>query len=212
MNSKDTPDTVEPILSTVEIKKRILYSIELDAVLRSSIPMQLACGKRSNVVIDMSRVLRTYDFQVLLQKYFSQNPIPDDVDFDGFGGPMSASDIICSAYMFGVTSSRKHPRRLRFFGIRKEEKNRGFDNGFVTGYPHLNKVVLFEDVCTSGGTLIKAANTVEQKGIKVVGVFALFDRGGLKHVVDHLNQKHGTKDTFSDSILDYRSIEGSYIE
>jgi orotate phosphoribosyltransferase len=69
-------------------------------------------------------------------------------------------------------------RPLPGFIIRKKSKGHG-TNQYLEGLANFSrgdKVVLLEDVCTTGGTLITAAERVRDAGLDIVGVLAVLDR------------------------------------
>lgn len=96
---------------------------------------------------------------------------------DVMGGPLSAADLICPA--MGAK---------QWFGVRNEPKNRGTDRGRITGNLEAGqRVLLVEDVCTSGGSLIRAIGAVKNLGAVPVAAFTIVDRpkyGGIQKVAD----------------------------
>jgi orotate phosphoribosyltransferase len=79
-------------------------------------------------------------------------------------------------------------RPLPAFYVRKETKDHGSkrlvegDRAIVSGMP----VVILEDVVTTGGSTLKAAEKLRAVGVQVVGVVALVDRleGGAEAIRD----------------------------
>ena len=94
---------------------------------------------------------------------------------------MSGSDVVCSA----IARSGKADG---WFGVRSAPKGRGYDVGTITGNLEKgDKVWLIEDVCTTGGTMLRASKGVLEFGAEIVGLFAVVDRGGLKVAAEELN-------------------------
>lgn len=134
---------------------------------------KLSCGIESSYLVDMAKVLRTIEGQ----KFIEYITIPFMGQYDIMGGPLSAADLLC-------------PRlgAQKWFGVRSKPKDRGTDRGCITGNLEVGqRVLMIEDVCTSGGTLIRATEEVIKFGAIVVAVFAIVDRfehGGIQAVCD----------------------------
>lgn len=121
----------------------------------------LSCNKKSKYLIDLAQFLRTDNGRCFLTDY----EFPRWA-YNRAGGPLSGADLICP-YLKGDG----------WFGVRNTAKGRGTDRGRITG--NLNpgeKVVMVEDVCTSGRTLISAAEEVLHAGGKIIGAIVLVDR------------------------------------
>ncbi len=99
----------------------------------------------------------------------------ENYDVNGVGGMTLGADPLVS----GVTVvSYIEGRPLPGFIIRKKSKGHGTDQ-YLEGMANFSKgdkVVLLEDVCTTGGTLITAAERVRNAGLDIVGVLAVLDR------------------------------------
>ncbi len=73
-------------------------------------------------------------------------------------------------------------------GVYYQEKSKGHGTDqYLEGLANFSegdKVVLLEDVCTTGGTLITAAERVRDAGLEIVGVLAVLDReeGGRENL------------------------------
>ena len=66
---------------------------------------------------------------------------------------------------------------LRAFTVRKEAKVHGTGKLIEGPFDPLDRVVIIEDVITTGGSAIRAIDAVTAAGAAVVGVLALVDRG-----------------------------------
>lgn len=81
--------------------------------------------------------------------------------------------------------------------VRKEPKKHGA--GFaIEGLANVSKgdrVVMLEDVVSTGGSVLKAAKRVEEAGLKVASIFCILDR-----------QELGYETVFSDAGYELRSI------
>ena len=134
-------------------------------------PFKMASGEESNVMLDLSRGLRTLAVQNALMKSLGAMSLPD---FQRVGGPLSGSDLLAFAMMSAGRIKEG------WFGVRASPKNRGYDRGFLTGFYRSGEtVLLLEDISTSGGTLLLAYEAVLAEGLRPIGALAVVDRGGL---------------------------------
>ncbi len=130
---------------------------------------KLRCGLESDYLVDTSKFLRTSKGRRWLEALESP-----DIEYDAIGGPLSAADLICPIFA------------NKWFGVRATPKGRGLDIGCITG--NLEKgqrVLLVEDVCTTGATLSHAVEKVAEFGAIPVALFTLIDRpdfGGIKQL------------------------------
>ena len=75
---------------------------------------------------------------------------------------------------------------LKAFLVRKETKDHGTQKYIEGPVKAGNRVIVVEDVVTTGGSSLKAIERLEEAGIKVDGVVAILDRmeGGAQAFVD----------------------------
>jgi orotate phosphoribosyltransferase len=96
-----------------------------------------------------------------------------DLNISGIGGLELGSVPISSAVSL---ISQLEGKPFKEFIVRKEEKDHGIpakmEGEFSTG----ERVVVVDDVITTGGSTIKAIEAVESLGLKVVKVVVLVDR------------------------------------
>ena len=95
-----------------------------------------------------------------------------DIDFDSAGGLTMGADQF--AHGIALVADR------RWFVVRKEPKDRGTRRR-VEGDPigPGTRVLLVEDVISTGGSLLKALDAVAETGAEVVFATTLVDRGDL---------------------------------
>ncbi len=107
-----------------------------------------------------------------------------DVDgIDGVGGLTLGADPIATALSL---TSYLEGRPIPAFIIRKEPKGHG-TGAWLEGGKNLfdgARVVIVEDVVTSGGSSLKAITRAEEEGMTVLGVVTLVDReeGGRENI------------------------------
>lgn len=133
----------------------------------------LTSGKKSDYYFDCKQTALHPEGSFLIGRLFFE--MLDKYDVDGVGGMTLGADPLIS----GVTVvSFIEGRPLPGFIIRKKSKGHG-TNQYLEGMQNFkegDKVVLLEDVCTTGGTLITAAERVRDAGLTIVGVLAVLDR------------------------------------
>lgn len=99
------------------------------------------------------------------------------------GGMSMGADPICAAV---ITIAGSRGIDLKGFLVRKESKGHG-TNKYIEGPVKAgDRVVVVEDVVTTGGSSLKAIERLESEGIKVDGVIAILDRmeGGAQAFLD----------------------------
>ena len=108
-----------------------------------------------------------------------------DLEVTGIGGLELGSVPISSAVSL---ISHLEGQPIKEFIVRKEKKDHGIsakvEGEFVTG----EKVVVVDDVITTGGSTIKAIEAVEKLGLKVTKVVVLVDRqekNGKQNIKKH---------------------------
>ena len=92
---------------------------------------------------------------------------------DAVGGYSIGADPIVTAI---AVLSHVQNRPLPAFIIRKEEKAHGTRRMIEGNFHAGDRVALFDDVITSGGSIIKGARQVEAQGGKVEVIMAVLDR------------------------------------
>jgi orotate phosphoribosyltransferase len=134
----------------------------------------LASGKKSNFYIDCKETTLNPDGMYLVGTLMYQL-VRQFATVEAVGGVSVGGDpLVCST----VLISRALGEAVPGFFIRKEPKGHG-TNLWLEGGKNLRKgmnVVILEDVVTTGGSSLKAIETTEREGFKVIGVVALLDR------------------------------------
>jgi orotate phosphoribosyltransferase len=101
---------------------------------------------------------------------------------DAVGGLTLGADPISAAV---AVVSELEGAPLRGFIVRKEAKAHGMQR-FIEGWDGLpgSRVVIVDDVCTSGDSILKACDKAEEVGYVVAAVFCVVDReeGGTQAI------------------------------
>jgi orotate phosphoribosyltransferase len=108
---------------------------------------------------------------------------------DAVGGLTLGADPI--AYAIAVASVTLPPL-VRAFTVRKEAKQHGTGRLIEGPMKQGDHVVIIEDVITTGGSAVRAAEAVRQAGATISGVLALVDReeGGREVLRQHGLEVH----------------------
>ena len=96
-----------------------------------------------------------------------------DIEWDAVAGPVIGADPIIGAVL-ALAAERGMDREG--FLIRKEAKGHGTQKLVEGNLKEGMKVVIVEDVVTTGGSLLKAAKAIEEGGGKIAAVHVLVDR------------------------------------
>jgi len=151
-------------------KQQLLSLLKREAFLKKKV--LLASGKISNFYIDVRKVSLSPQGVFLISRQVFK--LIKDLKIDAIGGPTLGADPIVSGVCF---LAYKHKKKLKGFLIRKSPKKHGRQK-LIEGQELKKgmKVVVVDDVTTSGGSLIKAIEVLKQENIKVVKAIAVVDR------------------------------------
>lgn len=137
-------------------------------------PVTLASGKQSNFYVDGKQTSLHPRGAYLIGKLFLERLAVFGA-VDAVGGPTLGADPLSTAT--SLVSGLEGPG-LPAFIVRKEPKGHGTQR-WVEGQKNLApgaRVVILEDVVTTGGSSLKAVENVESEGYRVLGVLTLVDR------------------------------------
>ena len=131
----------------------------------------LASGKIGTYYLDCRKV--TLDSQGAKLIALGILEMLGDTLPDAVGGMAIGADPITAAVL---TEAATQDKELRGFIVRKEAKEHGKGNQVEGPVQAGDRVVIVEDVVTTGGSSLKAIEYVEAAGLKVEGVIAIVDR------------------------------------
>jgi orotate phosphoribosyltransferase len=140
---------------------------------------KLASGRTSNFYVDARVTTLDPAGAYLCGKIFLH--MLGDFNVDAVGGySIGADPIVTSVAVLSHMAGRPIPA----FIIRKEEKTHGTGKIIEGNFPANGRVVIFDDVVTSGGSILRGAARVEEQGGRVEAVMAIIDReeGGREEI------------------------------
>jgi orotate phosphoribosyltransferase len=133
----------------------------------------LSSGQRSTYYIDARKTTMSAEGQALigpaaLEAIRAAGWAPDAV-----GGLTMGADPIAYAI---ARASVDQPPLIQAFSVRKEAKGHGTKRQIEGNFSPGSRVVVIEDVITSGGSALRAIEAVRGEGGSILGVLALVDR------------------------------------
>ncbi|MBW2611138.1 MAG: orotate phosphoribosyltransferase [Deltaproteobacteria bacterium] len=108
-----------------------------------------------------------------------------NLDVHGIGGLTFGADPIAVAAAY-TSELKKQP--LQAFSIRKNRKDHGVIRWVEGDLQPGDRVVIIDDVATTGGSTIKAIERATSEGLEVVKAVILVDRqeGGVENIQKHV--------------------------
>lgn len=128
-----------------------------------------------------------------------------DLPVQGVGGLTFGADPVAVATAF---TSYLKGQPMKAFSIRKSQKDHGIVKWVEGDMKPGEKVVILEDVMTTGGSTIKAVERARAEGLDVVHVVTLVDRqeGGAEAVRTHVGAVSAVV-TIDDLMAVHRKME-----
>ncbi|HNU79240.1 MAG TPA: orotate phosphoribosyltransferase [Bacillota bacterium] len=152
-------------------KKRVNGILEKTGVLLTG-HFQLTSGKHSNKYLQCAKVFQHPDISAEISKDLAEK-------YDGYD-----IDIVIGPAVGGIILAYEVARQLEVRALFAERENgimtlrRGFE------IQRGSKVLVVEDVITTGGSVKEVIDVVRSAGGEVVGVAAVVDRSGGKAIFD----------------------------
>lgn len=154
----------------------------------------LASGAKSKFYIDCRNVTLSAEGAAVIGRGILE--LLGDEKFDAVGGMTLGADPILAAVLT-IAGIEKRP--LRGFIVRKEAKGHGTGKLVEGPIKEGDRVVVVEDVSTTGGSAIKACEAVESVGAKVVHVVTILDRlAGAREAFEAKGYKFSSLVTIND--------------
>lgn len=162
------------------IKEKLFpYIIERAFLYSPDKPFILASGKESPYYLDCRKItLFSLSFNLIGILFWTELKY---LKIDGVAGMSIGADPIVSAIL---AQACKEKLPLEGFLIRKEPKKYGTQKQIEGNLKKGMKIVLVEDVVTTGKSLIKAISACEEATLQIIKILALIDReeGGKENL------------------------------
>jgi orotate phosphoribosyltransferase len=141
----------------------------------------LASGKRSSYYIDARLTTMSGQGQLLIGRIGLQLLDDNQWSAQALGGLTLGADPIAYAI---AHAAALQDRVLDAFTVRKEPKGHGAGRLIEGGFEPGMRVVVVEDVVTTGESALRALHAVREAGGEVLGVLAVVDReeGGRQRI------------------------------
>lgn len=133
----------------------------------------LASGKQSDLYIDCRLTTMHPEGLSLIGPLGLQALTDNGWRADAVGGLTLGADPVSYAIAY---ASQLAGTPVRAFTVRKEAKSHGTGKVIEGAFLNTDKVVVIEDVITTGGSALRAVESVRAAGATVLGVLAVVDR------------------------------------
>ena len=175
--------------------KAALVALIKERSFQSGGEVKLASGRTSSFYFNMKPTMLHPQGAHLIATLILDQLSADGIEADLIGGLEMGAVPLASAAA-AVSANSPHP--LPAFFVRKQAKEHGTQSlieGLAKGETLSGKkVVIVEDVTTTGGSAIKAAEVVAKEGAEVVRVITVVDR------------REGATEAFAAAKLDFKPL------
>lgn len=168
-----------------DFKKRLIDLLVKRSVKYSDQPVfKLASGRMSNFYVDCRKVTHNAEGKYLIGNIIFH--LLQNVDVDAIGGLTLGADPIAAAVSHTAFLNNKP---INSFVIRKERKEHGLKKLVEGDVREGDRVIIVDDVITTGGSTIKAIEATREEGLQIVKVIVLVDReeGGREEILKHVS-------------------------
>ncbi len=159
-------------LMTAEKKKLLIRRLLETAFLYSETPkFPLASGKVSSYYIDCKKALSHADVRAAVGDLILEKVIAEEID--AVGGLLLGAFPVA----FAVSdAAAREGRKISAFAVRKEAKGHGLKKFLEGDVEPGQRVLVVEDVVTSGKSTILAIERCRAQGLEVVSAVSMVDR------------------------------------
>lgn len=175
--------------------KQALVALIKQRSFQSGGEVKLASGRTSSFYFNMKPTMLNPMGAHLIATLILDQLAEDGIEADMIGG-LEMGAVPLAAAVTAVSAAGSRP--LPAFFVRKQAKEHGTQSlveGLAKGETLAGKkIVIVEDVTTTGGSAIKAAEAVVREGAKVVRVVTVVDR------------REGATEAFAAAGLDFKPL------
>ena len=169
---------------SLDCKQRLIELLLEKSFRYSAEPtFKLASGRMSSYYIDCRKVTHHPEGKYLIGTIIYA--MLRERGIRAVGGLTMGADPIACAVSFAAYLDNQP---IASFSIRKEPKGHGMGRQVEGDVQAGDRVIIVEDVMTTGGSTIRAIEAARREGLDVAGVIALVDRqeGGREEVLKHV--------------------------
>ncbi|MCG2720838.1 MAG: orotate phosphoribosyltransferase [Thermodesulfovibrionales bacterium] len=185
------------------MKERLIELVIEKAFKYSKEPVfKLVSGRRSNYYFNCKAVTLHPEGMYLIGNTVFD--IIQDLDIQGIGGLTLGADPIANAVSY---TSYLKGKPIEAFVVRKSPKSHGTMLWIEGNVSSEDKVVIVDDVITTGKSTIEAITRVKEAGLEIRKVIALVDRQeGGREAVEALGFKLDTVITRDEVMERYKNV------
>jgi orotate phosphoribosyltransferase len=173
-------------MTHADMKQRLAEIIlEKSFQYRDNPPFTLASGKTSNYYFNCKTTTMDPEGMYLIGNILFD--MLGDADISAAGGLTLGADPIANALSL-ISYQKKKP--IKSFVVRKDVKDHGTKKAVEGNVTTGERVVIIEDVITTGGSTVTAIEIAREAGLVIDRVIALIDReeGGRENIKKYLDR------------------------
>jgi orotate phosphoribosyltransferase len=167
------------------LKKRLRELLIEKSIKYSDTPVfKLASGRMSDFYVDCRKVTHNAEGTYLIGNMVFD--LIQALPVQAIGGLTMGADPIAAAVAYTAFLNK---RAINSFVIRKERKEHGLKKLVEGDVQSGDRVVIVDDVITTGGSTIRAIEAARDEGLEVVKAVVLVDReeGGREEIIKYIS-------------------------
>ena len=149
----------------------------------------LKSGEQSTYYVDLRKIISHPELVTDVCNYIYHMYIKDIIRYDNFGQNLHKNEQKSTIRIMGVpygamayASVISTMFNIPLIIMRKEQKEYGTKKLIDGEYNECDRIIVIEDVVTSGGSVKDSIQKLSNNKLITIGVVALFDRGGIHHL------------------------------